>query len=240
MAAQRGSVTCSKLYLLWRTQDLDTGTKIHVIKYLRCCLHNHRDTHTVSNLDSLLLFLMPYSLFYTHSSQSGLSKHAPTFTSFLEGFHITLGMKSKLLWKLPLSLSPFPLQSHCPSLCSRTHQIAAIPSTCKVLPTHTDLVKRWGQRLNGEQGWELNHEKKSIFKEWEERRAHEKTGKRPREEEEELREETQNAKRRYLKGDYGIIFFKKWSLSLIPGSKLLKPLEIIVSCVLMRWLSGEL
>lgn len=74
MEAQRGSVNCSKLYVLWWTQDLDMDTRVHVIKHWQCCLHVHQDTHAASKLASLLLFLSPYNLFYTHSSHSGLSK----------------------------------------------------------------------------------------------------------------------------------------------------------------------
>lgn len=112
---------------------LDMGTRIHVIKRSQCCLHIHQDTHTASKLASLLLFLSPYNLFYTHSSQCDLSK---THTSI----HILPGGFPHSPWneiQTPMkfaSLSPFPLQSHCLSLCPPTHQIAAIPSTCNGPP----------------------------------------------------------------------------------------------------------
>lgn len=153
MAAQRDPVTCSKPSLLWRIQDWDVGTRIHVIKYLQCCLHNHQYTHTASKLDSLLLFLMPYCLFYTHSSQSGLSNHAPTFTSFLEGFHITLEWNPNPYEScLSLSLS-LPSRSNHIALLSvlELTKLQPFSPPAMVPPAHTDLVKRWGQRLNGEQ-----------------------------------------------------------------------------------------
>lgn len=97
MEAQRGSVNCSKLYVLWWTQDLDMDTRVHVIKHWQCCLHVHQDTHAASKLASCFYSCL-HTIYFIHTAATVVFlKHAPVFTSLLEGSHIALGMKYKLL-----------------------------------------------------------------------------------------------------------------------------------------------